>query len=158
MQPIPPIEPDGTFDGLRPGAILLGALVDIVFTMVASWLLIAWLAPDAFDAGESELLERIAALNASPEYVIGAVVTGALGTLVGAFIGARSAGRLHVRHGGWIAVTSAALGATLLLLEPASPEPGVPFPFWAEALGWLLILPAGIAGGALARWRADASA
>jgi hypothetical protein len=159
MQPTPPIQPEGIFDGLRASAIFLGAFVDIVFTMVAGWVLIAWLAPEALDASDqAELLERVAALNAMPEYVFGAVFVGTLGTLVGGYAGARRAGRLHVRHGGWIAVTSAALGALMLAFEPPGPQPAVPFPFWAEAIGLVLILPAGLAGGALARWRVGASA
>ncbi len=43
MEPVrpPPIQPTGVFDGLRPGAILIGVLVDTLATFVASALLIA---------------------------------------------------------------------------------------------------------------------
>lgn len=150
MPPHSPIEPEGTFDGLRPGAILLGAFADVAFTLLASWLLLAWLAPDVFEAGPEALRERIAELNASTPYIVGTLVGGALGTLFGGCVGALRAGQLFVRHGGWIAVTSAAFGALLMLGEGPPEDAALAFPLWAEALSWLLILPSGIAGGALA--------
>ena len=150
MQPHAPIEPQGTFDGLRPGAILLGALVDIALSLVVSLLLVAWLQPEILEASEAEAHALLAELNGRAAYVAAGIATGALGTLVGAFVGARNAGQLHVRHGGWIAVTSAALGALLVVGEPPPPETAA-FPFWAEVLSYVLILPAGLAGGALAR-------
>ena len=88
-------------------------------------------------------------LAVSTSYVAASIAVGALGTVLGAFIGARRAGQLHVRHGGWIAVASTALGALLMLLEPPARD-AAEFPFWAQVAAWLLILPAGMTGGALA--------
>jgi hypothetical protein len=152
MQPQAPIEPEGTFAGLRGGAILFGAFVDIAATVIASTLLLWWLAPDAISPDEAKTREVLARLYASTAYLIGNLVLGALCTVLGAFAGARRAGQLHVRHGGWIAVASTMIGTLLSLLErvPAG-DPAAVIPFWAEALAWLLILPAGVTGGALAK-------
>ena len=149
MMPRAPIEPEGMFDGLSASAILLGAFVDIATTMIAVSLFVLWLAPDVVSQDQAVARKALEESQATPIYMIGNVVLGALGTVLGAFVGARRAGRLHVRHGGWIAVTSTAIGFVLTLLS-APPEVDTASPLWAEALAWLLILPAGISGGALA--------
>jgi hypothetical protein len=116
-----PIEPDGLLDGLRWGSILLGALVDNVLTVLGA---------------------------SSPEFLLAGLVVGVCATSYGAFVGARRAGVHHVRHGGWIAVCSAALSLVPVLLAGQAPASSPPL--WYEALGWLLLLPSGLAGGYLA--------
>ena len=149
MMPHRPIEPEGTFDGLSGTAILLGTFIDIVFTQIAGTLLILWLAPDLPSLDPEQVRKVLTELASSTSYVGMSVALGALGTVLGAFLGARRAGQLHVRHGGWIAVTSTAIGALLLLLEPPVRD-GAEFPLWSQVAAWLLILPAGMTGGALA--------
>jgi hypothetical protein len=122
MQSFPTsIEPHGTFDGLKPGAILIGAVVDH---------------QAAFDA-----------LSADPQFLVWSMVLGLSCTVLGAFVGARRAGTLHLRHGGWVAVASAVIGLLFLLLpgEAAGPAP----PLWYEVVSWVLLLPSGLLGGAL---------
>jgi hypothetical protein len=151
MMPRAPIEPEGTFAGLRANAIVFGAFVDIAATVIASTLLVLGLAPDALSGDEAARNAALAGLYASNVYVVGSLAIGALGTVFGAFAGARRAGRLHVRHGGWIAVTSTAIGVLLTALQPVSAaDPAETVPLWAEVAAWLLILPAGVLGGALA--------
>ncbi len=147
--PRAPIEPEGMFTGLSASAILLGAFVDIAATVIASTLFVMWLAPDLMSHDEAELRQTLTELYASRVYVTGNLALGAACTVLGAFVGARRAGLLHVRHGGWIAVASTALGVLLTALEPATAQDPAT-PFWAEATAWLLILPAGMIGGALA--------
>jgi hypothetical protein len=149
MLPRAPIEPEGTFDGLSGAAILLGAFIDIAFTEIAGTLLALWLAPDLASQDPTQVSQLLAELAASTSYVAASVAVGALGTMLGAFVGARRAGQLHVRHGGWIAVTSTAIGALLMLLEPPARD-AAEFPFWSQVAAWLLILPSGMTGGALA--------
>jgi hypothetical protein len=144
-----PIEPEGTFDGLSGTAILLGTFIDIVATEIAGTLLILWFAPTLPTQDPEQVRKLLGDLAMSTSYVAASIAVGALGTVLGAFIGARRAGQLHVRHGGWIAVASTALGALLMLLEPPSRD-ATEFPFWAQVAAWLLILPAGMTGGALA--------
>jgi hypothetical protein len=149
MFPRTPIEPEGTFSGLSGAAILLGAFIDVAFTEIVTTLLALWLAPDLATQDEAQARKVLAELAASTGYVAANIALGVLGTMLGAFVGARRAGQLHVRHGGWIAVTSTAIGALLMLLEPPARD-AVGFPFWSQVVAWLLILPAGMTGGAIA--------
>lgn len=152
MEPQHPIEPEGLFEGLRLAPILLGALVDHLATLLASVLLIAAVAPEIAEGPlTQETAER---LSTSLPYLLGGLAIGAGCTVFAAFLGARMAGRLFVSHGGWVAVAGTLLGLVYLIpsSDPAvALQPEVTPPFWVEALAWLLILPAGIAGGLLAR-------
>jgi hypothetical protein len=150
MLPSAPIEPEGTFDGLSAAAIFFGACVDVAATVITSTLLVVWLAPEVANGDEAAARRALTELAVSSTYVVSNLALGALCTVLGAFAGARRAGQLHVRHGGWIAVTSTALGVLLTSFEPAPPQDAVTGPFWAEVAAWLLILPAGMLGGALA--------
>ena len=149
MLPRTPIESEGTFDGLSGSAILFGAFVDIAATLILSTLLALWLAPDLSSQDEAVARQALEHLHASQAYVGANIAIGALCTAIGAFVGARRAGQLHVRHGGWIAVTSTVLGVLLTLLEPTPVQNGS-IPVWVEVTTWLLILPAGMTGGTLA--------
>jgi hypothetical protein len=144
-----PIEPEGTFAGLSASAILFGAFLDIATTVIASSLLLLWLVPELSAKDEAHARAALAELYASRGYIAANLAIGAACTVLGAFAGARRAGQLHVRHGGWIAVTSTALGVLLSLFESPARDAGA-VPLWAEVLAWVLILPAGVAGGALA--------
>ena len=146
MLPRAPIESGGTFAGLSGSAILLGAFVDLALTEILTRLLVLWLAPDVMSQDQAAVRRAVAELVASNAYLAGNIAIGALCTL----IGARRAGQLHVRHGGWVAVTSQAIGVLLMALLPAPSEEVTEYPLWAEAVGWLLVLPAGMTGGALA--------
>jgi hypothetical protein len=136
-----PIQPEGVFDGLRWGCIFRGALLDIALTVAGSIPLALWLAgPDAREALDRALT--------SPEGLLWSALLGLAATIVGAWYGARRAGALHVRHGGWIAVVSIALGLPFQLLS-AGGSAGA-YPFWYEAAGLAAMLPAGMLGGLLA--------
>ena len=148
----PSIEPEGTFDGLRPFPILFGAAVDHLATQVGLTVLVLWASPTLGD-GSPEAREAAREVLSSDPVVAASLAVGAACTVLGAFVGARWAGQLHVRHGGWIAVISTALSALFLLVITPSPEAAAnqaQYPFWADAVGWLLIIPSGMLGGALA--------
>jgi hypothetical protein len=151
----PPIQPEGgLFEGLHPGAILLGAVVDNLATLLSFTLLALWIAsPDGLSENEEVAEAAFEAAMASPEFLIGSLILGLACTVLGAFVGARRAGTSHLRHGGWIAVASAALGLLPYLLPSGQPAPS--FPLWYEVTGWLLLLPAGLAGGAIAASATD---
>lgn len=147
MSAPPPIEPPGIFEGLRPGAILLGAVIDNLATMAGSLLLLfVFAAGLALDGTRDVSEEQIEALMHSTGFLVASLVVGTLCTVLGAYVGARRAGRAYLRHGGWIAVTSAAIS----LLFYVAPSEGARGPVWLDLLGWLLVIPAGLAGGALA--------
>jgi len=145
-----PIEPEGTFAGLSAPAILFGAFVDLAVTTVAISLLVMGLAPEVLSQDPAASRKALQDCYASTSYVTGSLVLGALGTVLGAFVGARRAGTLHVRHGGWIAVASTSIGFLLTVLLPAPESVDAANPLWAQVLAWLLILPAGVTGGAIA--------
>jgi hypothetical protein len=146
-----PIEPEGLFDGLSGAAILFGAVVDLGATIFASLLVMALAAPREAAADPAAAAEAMEAFYASGPLAALDLALGLVCTAFGAFVGARRAGKLHVRHGGWIAVTSTAMIAFLMLLAPPAPAAqGPELPLWYEALAWILIIPAGVAGGALA--------
>ena len=152
MMPRAPVEPEGTFAGLRASAIVFGAFIDVAVTIVAWTLLVLVLDPDALSGDEAVRSGAAAQLYATTAYLVGNLVIGSLATVVGAFAGAHRAGQLHVRHGGWVAVTSQAIGVLLLAVQPApSPDPAAMTPLWVDVAAWLLVLPAGMTGGALAR-------
>ena len=142
------IEPEGLFDGLKPGAILVGAIVDHLATAVASSALVAWLGSEAILSEDEEARRTaIEALLSQPDFLIWSLVIGLGCTVLGAYVGATRAGTLHVRHGGWIAVASAALGLAFTVLSGQVSGPASPL--WYEATGWALLLPAGLLGGVL---------
>ena len=152
MMPRAPVEPEGTFAGLRASAIAFGAFVDVAATVIAWTLLVLVLDPDALSGDEALRSGAAAQLYATTAYLVGNLAIGALATVLGAFAGARRAGQLHIRHGGWVAVTSQAIGVLILALQPPpSPDPAAVTPLWVDVTAWLLVLPAGMAGGALAR-------
>ena len=150
MYPPPrPIEPEGMFDGLSPAAILLGAVVDNIATLLTSFgLILALGATDVFAEDEESSGAAFNELLDSPEFLFWSLVLGLSCTVLGAYVGARRAGQLHVRHGGWIAVASALFGLLFVLVPGQQPEQATPL--WYEVLGWALLLPSGLLGGVLA--------
>lgn len=156
LQPFP-VEPQGILEGINWRAVLLGAIVDIVLTIFAGTIFIFWAAgPDAFSPDEDVAKQAIDAALLSPEFLLYAFVTGLFATAIGAYVGARRAGVFHVRHGGWIAICSALCSLLFLLIPGATSAPNLPL--WYDALGLILMLPAGLLGGWLAEARGGAAA
>jgi hypothetical protein len=156
LQPSP-VEPQGILEGINWRAVLFGAIVDIVLTIFASAIFIFWAAgPDAFSPDEAVAKQAVDAALLSPEFLLFAFVTGTVATAIGAYVGARRAGVFHVRHGGWIAICSALCSLLFLLAPGATSAPNTPL--WYDALGLILMLPAGLLGGRLAEARGRAAA
>ncbi len=145
------IEPSGTFEGLKPGAILFGAVVDNLATFLVSLpLTLMYLPTEIFSQQDEKAIEAaIHTLSSNTGYLLWALGLGFGCTVLGAFVGARRAGQLHWRHGGWISVTSAAIGLALMIV--AGIGPGPERPLWYEVVGWVLLIPAGLLGGEIAR-------
>jgi len=143
----PPIQPAGVFEGLRPGAILIGVIIDNLATLVASSLLVSLFAAElAREHGEELPEEAIELLLTSPEFLLASLVVGLLCTVFAAYVGARRAACFCVRHGAWIAVGSAISS----LVFYASAEPGPRPPLWFDLIGFAMMIPAGALGGLLA--------
>jgi hypothetical protein len=146
----PAIQPTGIFDGLRPGAILIGVVVDNLATVFAGSLLISLFAARLTEErGAEPSDEAFEALLASPEFLLASLIVGLLCTVLGAYVGARRAGCAFVRHGAWIAVGSAIVAVAFLALEGTA---GSRSPLWFDLVGFALMIPAGAAGGLLAHY------
>ena len=145
FRPPPPIQPTGVFHDIRLSAVLLGVLVDTAATIFGSLLLLTtFMTRDGSEPSEETLRE----LSAMPDFLLASLVVGLLCTVLGGYVGARRADRAHVRHGAWIAVGSALFGlAQFAVAAPGAPTP----PLWFDLVGFSLMLPAGAAGGLLAR-------
>jgi len=145
----PSIEPTGIFDGIRPGAVLFGVIVDTLATIFSGSALFAVFALGATGQNGADFPDSaIDAIVTSPAFLVASLVVGILCTVLGAFAGARRAGCFQVRHGGWIAVGSAVVSLVSYAVSP----PPVPNPLWVDIAGFALILPAGMAGGLLAQY------
>lgn len=142
-----PIDPDGLLDGIRWPAVGLGVLVDVLVTFAANVPLLALFAPESLAEEPAKADQAMEQAYASPDFLIASLLVGLAATVCGAYVGARRAGAHHLRHGGWIAVASLLLGLVPVLLFDLEPRP----PLWYEALGIVLMLPAGLLGGHIAR-------
>ncbi len=148
--PPAPIEPHGIFDGLKWGCIVRGALLDILLTAIASIPLVLLLAgPAAFSENQEVADEAMERALTSPEGLFWGMLIGFSATVAGACYGALRAGTHYLRHGGWVAVVSLALGLPLLLLPTT--QGSAANPFWYDAISITGMLPAGLLGGLLAR-------
>jgi len=144
----PPIQPTGVFDGLRPGAILIGVIIDNLATFVASSFLVSLFAARLAGEHGGELPEEgLEPLLASPEFLLASLVVGLLCTVFAAYVGARRAACFFVRHGAWIAVGSA---ISSLVLYAFAGQQGPHPPLWFDLVGFTLMIPAGALGGLLA--------
>ena len=145
----PTIEPTGIFDGIRPGAILLGVIVDTVATIISGIVLLFVFAIQVTGQRDGTVPDgAFEAIVTSPTFLLASLVVGISCTILGAFVGARRAACFHVRHGAWIAVGS----AVVALASYAVSAQGEPNPLWFDIVGFTLIIPAGIAGGLLAQY------
>ena len=141
-----PIEPESVFSGLSTSAIVRGAILDVVLTVIASIpLTLGFVGSDAFSENEEVANRAFDQAFRDPMYLFAAAVVGLTITVYAAYWAARRAKTSHLRHGGWTAVASAATSSLFLLLPGVTEGPGTPL--WYDALGLLLMLPAGIVGG-----------
>ena len=143
-----PIEPTGVFDGLRPGAILIGIVVDNLATFFATAMLVSFFAAGLAEEHGGDLPEEaLESLLASPEFLLASLAVGLLCTVFAAYVGAKRAACFFIRHGAWIAVGSAL--SALILFAIAGPQGPRP-PLWVDLVGFTLMIPAGVLGGLLA--------
>jgi hypothetical protein len=145
----PPIEPEGALDGLQWSQILRGAVLDNVLTIAAVLPIMLYFAGSEALSEEDGVANRaIEEALISPGFLWWSFIVGLLITVYACFWASRRAGALHLRHGGWTAVMSVVV-ASIFLLWP-SPDAGPSPPVWYDAVGMMLMLPAGLLGGWLA--------
>lgn len=146
----PAIEPTSIFAGLRPKAIVIGAIVDTMATLVASMALVLLLAvKHSVDLTEEIPDEVFDELLSTPEGLFWGLILGGLCTVLGGYVGARYAGDHFVRHGAFIGCVSLLLALIGFALLPS----GSSAPLWYDLLGLAVLIPCGAAGGWLAEQR-----
>jgi hypothetical protein len=146
----PSIEPTSFFSGLRPWAIVVGAVVDGLATLAAFTVLVILLALEHGIAISEEIPDEVLdSLLLSPEGLFWSFVLGGLCTMFGAFVGARRAGCHFVRHGAFVGLASLLLGVAGLFFPSSEQAP----PLWYDFLSIIAIVPLGAAGGWLAAQR-----
>jgi hypothetical protein len=158
MQNAPsPIEPESVFAGLRWTPILLGGALDNFLSMLVMLpLTFVFAGTDALSGDEEKSAQAIDQVIASPEFLLASLVTGTAITVFAGYWAASRAGQKQLQHGGWTAVSSAAIALLLLVALSAPDDP--PIPLWYQVAGWLVILPAGLAGGWIASEKASPAA
>lgn len=123
-------------------AVLIGSLVDIGGTFLAGSLLVAGVATAAGATTPEQLAQ---ALDGSATLQLATLVLGLVMTALGAYAAARLAPGTERLHAFAVGVISTLIGFTSVF---ASPETS---PFWAQAAGLMLTVPAAFAGGEIRR-------
>ena len=143
-QPAPELEPQGFFTGIRPLAVVIGALVDNVTTLILSLLLLSIVA-SSYGESLGELDESaLEALSRDPGVLVSSMVLGSFCTGFGGFMAARIAASHRARHGAFVGLFAIAMG---LVSYGSGTAAHPPVPLWYDLLGFGLLVPVGALGG-----------
>ena len=123
-------------------AVVTGSLVDVVGSFVMGYVLYLVVTATA-GAPSAEQLQAIYTGSVTIQGV--QLVLGLLMTAVGAYVGARLAPKAERVNAFAVGVVSTIVGFTIVFSAPDSA------PFWAQASGLILTIPAAFAGGEVAR-------
>ena len=125
-------------------AILAGVAADWLGTLLTAPIL--WV---AFGVGPETADARIAELLAAPEFILSAIMHGSFFTALGGYVAARLAPKAPLRHAAIVGALAAVMAILLAISPGDGPEPA----WWVDAMGYLLAVPAALAGGWLGAWR-----
>ena len=125
-------------------ALAAGVAADWLGTLLTAGLLGA-----AFGVGPETPDSRIEELLAAPEFLITATAHGTFFTALGGYVAARLATADRLRHAVIVGLFSLLLAVLLATAPGDRPEPA----WWVDAIGYLLAVPAALAGGWLAARR-----
>jgi hypothetical protein len=130
--------------GLQVRAVLTGVLVDIGGSLLAQILIFVVLGltiPNAPDrAGDAP---QNVAVPPDPAFWGPLLAIGLLFTALGAYVAARIAKGAELENAFAVGIVSTAIGFTFVFLSPEAS------PFWVQAAGLLLTIPAAFVGGLL---------
>ena len=127
---------------LRIRAVFLGSLVDMVGTFLLGAVFFGILG-GATGAASPEELTRI--YDASVGLQIATLTLGLVMTAAGAYVAAQLAAGAERLHAFAVGVVSTAMGFSVVFAAPESS------PFWSQAAGLILTIPAAFAGGEIRR-------
>jgi hypothetical protein len=146
QKPPPPIEPTGFFTGVQIRPIILGIVTDYVVTYAAMYAyFFVYLAGKLAKEGEVTS-DMITEYMTSTEGLIIGFAIGMACTALGGFVAGRKAGRLEVKHGGFVGLGSLAVS----FIEQSLQTESVVLPEWFRMMSIVVIIPAGALGGYLA--------
>ena len=114
--------------GIRPGAVILGVIVDLILTIFFGTFLFGTFLLDALSE------------SAASRFIV--ILIARASTVVGGYIAAARARVAHLRHGACVGLVV----AIFLVLR----FPGPPSPLWGVILACVVALAAGVAGGYIA--------
>ena len=118
----------------------------LVAGVTADWLGTLLTAPVlgvAFGVGPDTPDSRIQELLAAPEFILAATLHGSFFTALGGYVAARLAPADPLRHAAIVGVLALVLAGLLAISPGEGPAPA----WWVDALGYLLAVPAALAGG-----------
>lgn len=144
-----PAAPADPTRGLRPFAVLTGSLIDHFGTMLWVMAFLAWRGVPLGSAAPPEETKR--AIEAMLHVPVDAAVLLFIGlafVVIGAYAAGRLASNAPIVNGVAVSVISLVMATLDEIIAPAGPEP-----LWYSVLGFGLLIPAGLAGGRLARRR-----
>lgn len=124
--------------GLKFKAVLYGFLVDTIGTLAVAFVLFSAMAARGLSENE------VAARMHGPSGLLLMLILGLGFTVGGGYVAGRTARQEEILHGALVAGLGIVLGLFLR-------DPGVPL--WYEAVSFAAMIPAGMAGGYLARER-----
>ena len=130
--------------------IVVGVFADNLATMLGGLLFLsAQVERYGIQPGDELPEEVLRALQSDPTLLAGSLVIGILATTLGGYAAGRMAHGHRRQHGAFVGLVGVLLG--LLAYAPAAA--GERPPLWFDLLGFLLMIPAGALGGALAELR-----
>jgi putative membrane protein (TIGR04086 family) len=140
-------------DSVSWSAVGIGVAVDWIATLATTMLVVATASAiaESRSPGPESAEQYIAQLQASPDFMLTFTLLGLLCVSFGAFIAARRAGHSELRHGALVGVGSVVLALVMESLQaPGDNSAEVWSPTWLRVLGYALVIPFGMLGGAFA--------
>ena len=130
--------------------VILGIVVALILDIIAAFVMGAIVGVSLVKEGmtQQQLKEAVVAVILSTGFLLGSGIFGTLSTILGGYIAARVAKNNYYMNAAVIGV----LGIVLNALT------GTDYPLWFNSLAVLLILPAALLGGHLARPRVQGNA
>ena len=127
--------------------IILAILLMLALDTISGITLVGVMGSHAFQEGltEQQVNEALAAVTLNRNFLLWSLILGTLSTIVAGYVAARIAKREPYLNAGVVGVLGIVMG--LLLSKD--------FPLWFNVLGFLLVLPAALLGGHLARPRIE---
>jgi hypothetical protein len=149
MQDQPSFEPTSLVSGVKPGWVFAGVAIDWTLSFVFGLVMFSlFVGAEAWGLDNGAIDELIDKVLLDPNFLITSLLVGSFATIIGAYVAARRANVVPLKHGFWVAVAS-----TVIYFAISGDKPSSEYPLWYEVVAWVLVLPCGLVGGYLAKLR-----